>query len=340
MIYRSIIECIGQTPLVALSRLFPQGPRVIAKLEMLNPGGSVKDRPARYLIEEGIKGGTIGPGSHLVESSSGNLGIALAMLANIYGLRFTCVVDPKISRTNLRILQAFGAEIDMVTEKDEEGGYLHTRVARVRALLESLPDAVWLNQYANPRNWESHFHGEGEEIIKALGDTPLDAVVIGASTTGTILGLARRLRLRYPRLRVIAVDAAGSVIFGGQAGPRELPGIGASRKPELLDLRHIDEVVYVTDWEAANACRELVARESIFAGGSSGSVIAGVRKISPTLGPDDTVLTLFADRGDRYLDTVYAEGWPGQSRRQVLNAADAHVSLAARRAAERRRSAG
>lgn len=339
MIYSSIIDCVGQTPLVTLSRLFPGDPRVIAKLEMFNPGGSVKDRPAKYLIEEGIKDGTITPDSHLVESSSGNLGIALAMLANVRGLRFTCVVDPKISQANLSILKAFGAGIAMVTEKDSEGGYLHTRIAHVQHLLNTLPNSVWLNQYANRRNWESHYHGEGEEIVAALGDTRLDAVVIGVSTTGTILGLARRLRRSYPQLRVIAVDAAGSVIFGGTAGPRELPGIGASRCPELLDMSEIDEVVYVTDWEATRVCRELVERESIFAGGSSGSVIAGVFKIRHTFAPGATVLTLLPDRGDRYLDTVYAEGWPPRERRQLLAADAAHVSLSAPIASTRRRRA-
>lgn len=327
MIYKSIADCIGHTPLVALNRLFPNNPRVIAKLEMLNPGGSVKDRPAKYLIEEGLKDGTITAGSHLVESSSGNLGIALAMLANVHGLRFTCVVDPKISQTNLNILKAFGANVDMVSEQDAKGGYLHTRVARVQHLLRTMPNAVWLNQYANCRNWEAHYHGEGEEIVAALGDTRLDAMVIGVSTTGTILGLARRLRRSYPRLRVIAVDAAGSVIFGGAAGPRELPGIGASRPPELLDRREIDEVVYVTDWEATRVCRELVEKESIFAGGSSGSVIAGVYKIRHTFARGATVLTLLADRGDRYLDTVYAQNWPPLERRHLLAPAAACVPL-------------
>lgn len=339
MIYSSIIDCVGQTPLVTLSRLFPDDPRVIAKLEMFNPGGSVKDRPAKYLIEEGIKDGSITPDSRLVESSSGNLGIAIAMLANIHGLRFTCVVDPKISQANLSILKAFGADIAMVTEKDTEDGYLHTRIAHVQHLLDTQPNAVWLNQYANRRNWESHYYGEGEEIVAALGDTQLDAVVIGVSTTGTILGLARRLRRNYPQLRVIAVDAAGSVIFGGTAGPRELPGIGASRCPELLDMSEIDEVVYVTDWEATQVCRELVERESIFAGGSSGSVIAGVYKIRHTLAPGATVLTLLPDRGDRYLDTVYAEDWPPREHRQLLAADAAHVSLSTPLTSTQRRHA-
>ena len=339
MIYRSIADCIGHTPLVALNRLFPNNPRVIAKLEMLNPGGSVKDRPAKYLIEEGLKDGTITSESHLVESSSGNLGIALAMLANVHRLRFTCVVDPNISPTNLNILKAFGADIDMVSEKDAKGGYLQKRVARVQHLLHTLPNTVWLNQYANRRNWESHYYGEGEEIVAALGNARLDAVVIGVSTTGTILGLARRLRRSYPRLRVIAVDAAGSVIFGGAAGPRELPGIGASRRPELLDMREIDEVVYVTDWEATRVCRELVDQESIFAGGSSGSVIAGVYKIRHTFARGATVLTLLADRGDRYLDTVYAQNWPPLERRQLLAPAAAHVPLSLPDTDDRRQQA-
>jgi cysteine synthase A len=309
MIHESVVHCIGQTPLVYLRRLFPQrGLEVIAKLEFLNPGGSVKDRPARYIIEQGIQEGTIRPGTHLIESTSGNLGIALAMIAKVYGLTFTCVVDPKISPTNLRIIEQLGSRIEMVKEPDDQGGYLKNRIRRVRELMEQIPNSVWINQYANQRNWQSHYYGEGNEIIAAL-DTAIDCLVIGVSTSGTILGLTRRLRESFPHLQVIAVDAAGSVIFGSPPGPRELPGIGASRPPELLCRDEIDKVIWVTDGESAQGCRDLVAHEGIFAGGSSGSVVAAVRKLLPSLPSPCRILTLFPDRGDRYLDSVYDDEW-------------------------------
>ena len=309
MIHESVVSCVGQTPLVRLSRLFPQpGLNIIAKLEFLNPGGSVKDRPARFIVEKGLQDGTINSQTHLIESTSGNLGIALAMIARVYKLQFTCVVDPKISPTNLQILQQLGANIDMVKEPDDQGGYLKTRIARVQELVKIIPDSLWINQYANHLNWQAHYNGIGGEIIADL-DGGLDCVVVAVSTTGTILGVARRLREKFPNLRVIAVDAVGSVIFGAPPSKRELPGIGSSRVPELLNRAEIDEVIYVDDWESMQGCRDLVTHEGIFAGGSSGSVVATIKKLLPTFPKSYRVLTLFPDRGERYLDLVYNDAW-------------------------------
>lgn len=309
MIHESIASCIGNTPLVSLSRLFrDSGVSVHAKLELLNPGGSVKDRPAKYIIEQGLRDGSIPPGGHLIESTSGNLGVALAMLCRVYGLELTCVVDPNVSRTNLQIMRCFGARVDMVHEKDSEGGYLETRIRRVKTLLETLRGGVWVNQYANARNWHSHYHGEGDELIGQLPEAP-DYLVAGVSTSGTILGISRRLRERFPGLRVIGVDALGSVLFGRSEGRRRLPGIGASRVPELLVREEIDDVVYVGDLESCQGCLDLLASEGIFAGGSSGSVVAAIRKLIPRVSRGSRILTLLPDRGDRYLDLVYSAEW-------------------------------
>jgi 2,3-diaminopropionate biosynthesis protein SbnA len=320
MIHESFISCIGKTPLVYLRRLFPQPDLdVIVKLELLNPGGSIKDRPARFIVEQGLRDGTIHPGTHLIESSSGNFGIALAMIARIHGLKFTCVVDPKISPTNLRILEQLQARIEMVEEPDDQGGYLKTRIRRVQELLDQIPNSQWINQYANPLNYQTHYENTAKEILEDL-DQPIDCLVAAVSTTGTILGVARRLRQAFPRLRVIAVDAQGSIIFGGLPGPREIPGIGSSRVPELLSADEIDEVVYVNDWEAAQACRDIITHEGILAGGSSGSVIAGIQKLLPTFPAGYRVLSILPDRGERYLSTVYDDEW-------VARLAQPHVSV-------------
>ncbi|MEW6732311.1 MAG: 2,3-diaminopropionate biosynthesis protein SbnA [Acidobacteriota bacterium] len=309
MVHNSVISCVGRTPLVRLSRLFPYyGVEVLAKLEMLNPGGSVKDRPARFIVEQGLENGAIQPDTHLIESSSGNFGIALSMVARVYGLSFTCVVDPKISPTNLSILKQFGANIDIVNEPDDQGGYLKTRLRRVKELLQEVPGSLWINQYANQLNWQAHYFGEGNEIVSEL-ESPIDCLVAAVSTTGTIMGLARRLRQAFPTIKVIAVDAAGSVIFGAQPGPRELPGIGSSHVPELLNPTEVDEVFYVNDRESVQGCRELLTHEGIFAGGSSGSVIAAIQKILPRLPRPCRILTLLPDRGERYLDLVYNDTW-------------------------------
>ncbi|MFC4005548.1 2,3-diaminopropionate biosynthesis protein SbnA [Prauserella oleivorans] len=310
----SICDCVGNTPVVALRRLFPDpGVEVVAKLELMNPGGSMKDRSARYIVESGLRDGTIPAGGTLVESSSGNFGIALAMAARVHGLRFTCVVDPKTTTANLALLRHLGADVHVVDEVDEAGGYLLSRIRRVHELLAGMPGAVWINQYANDRNWQAYYHGTGAELAEQLAEPP--TVLFGAvSTTGSVLGCARRLRERFPDLRVVAVDAVGSVIFGGRPGRRDIPGIGSSRVPELCRPEEIDQVVYVDDVDAALGCRELLAAEGIFAGGSTGSVVAAIRRTLPVLPRPCRVVAIFPDRGDRYLDLVYDDDWLAAAR--------------------------
>src|SRR5919197_388488 len=267
MLYSSVVACVGRTPLVVLGRQFPPpGPTVIAKLELLNPSGSMKDRSAVYIVEQGIADGTITADSHLIESSSGNFGIALAAAARVYGLAFTCVVDPKTTPANLRILGQLGPRVELVTDSDDHGCHLDARLARVAQLCREHPGSVWINQYANGRAWQPHSHGTAGEILADL-DRPLDCLVAPVSTTGTILGLARRLREDFPRLHVVAVDAAGSVIFGGPPRPRPL------------------------------------------AGGSSGAAVVAIERLRPRLPEHWQVLTVLPDRGDRYLDQVYDDGW-------------------------------
>jgi cysteine synthase A len=218
------------------------------------------------------------------------------------------VVDPKLSSANRQIIQCYGGNIELVTEKDRQGGYLETRIERVKRMLREQPDAVWTNQYANDRNWQSHYNGEGEEILRAL-DRPADYLVLGVSTSGTIHGITRRLREAWPGMKVIPVDAFGSVLFDSPPSVRELPGLGASRVPELLKRDELGQVIHVDDYESAIACRQLVKHEGIFAGGSSGSVIAAIQRISAHLPLPARILTILPDRGERYLDTVYNDQW-------------------------------
>lgn len=308
-IHDSLATCVGDTPLVRLDRCFPFKDReVIAKLELLNPVGSMKDRPAKFIIEQGLSNGYLRPGMRLVESTSGNLGIALAAMARLHGLTFTAVVDPKTTSSNLRLLHTMGAAIEMVTEPDSSGGYLGTRIDRARALAEGCANSVWVNQYANELNWQAYHSTSGDEVLAAV-DRPIDYLVAPVSTTGSILGLGRRLRERFPSLELVAVDAEGSVIFGGPPGPREIPGYGASRVPELLRPDEIDRVIHVDDEAAADGCRHLVASEGILAGGSSGAAVAAVGKLLHDVPSGSRVLTVLPDRGERYLDLVYDDDW-------------------------------
>ena len=308
-IHDSINTCVGNTPLVRLSRCYSDHEHeVIAKLEMLNPIGSMKDRPARFIIEQGLATGALQPGMRLVESTSGNLGVALAALSRLHGLLFTAVVDPKTTPSNLRLLETFGADVEMVSRIDATGGFLGTRIQRARELAAGCPRSVWVNQYANELNWRAYHETAGSEILQAL-TRPVDYLVAAVSTTGSIQGLARRLRERSPNLQVVAVDAVGSVIFGTAPRRREIPGYGASRVPELLDRSLIDQVMHIDDAEAALGCRQLVAAEGILGGGSSGAVVAAINRLLPEIPSDSRILTVLPDRGERYLDLVYDDAW-------------------------------
>lgn len=320
MAYESVVDAVGSTPLVRLRRCFSRADvEVLAKLEMLNPCGSMKDRPARYIIEQGLREDTLRPGMRLVESTSGNLGVALAAVARVHGLAFTAVVDPNTSATNLRLLALFGADVDMVTEPDEAGGYLHTRVHRAQDYAEAEPDVVWINQYANERNWQAYYDTLGAEILQQV-DGPIDYLVGPVSTTGSLQGTARRLRESYPDLQVVAVDAMGSVIFGDTPRKRRIPGFGASRVPEILDPDEIDDVVHVADAGSTAGCRRLVETEGLLAGGSSGAVISALDDLLDRLPGPARVVTWLPDRGERYLDTIYDDTWVDDLKQDLTRA--------------------
>jgi cysteine synthase A len=287
--------------------MFPdRGVEVLAKLEQLNPSGSVKDRPARHMIEDLLRRGVIGAGGRIVESSSGNFGIALAMVCRIHRLAVTIVVDPCITPTNLTLLKRYGADVQVVTTPDPgDGGYLNSRLARVRQILADDPRAVWVNQYANNENWRSHATTAREILDDVEG--PIDWLVAAVSTTGTLHGLTRELRVAHPRMRVLAVDVVGSIIFGGTPARRRIPGIGASRVPELLTVGEIDRICLVDDDRAIRGCRDLLSTEAILAGASSGAVVSAVRELVTTFDGPARVVTLLPDRGERYLDLVYGD---------------------------------
>ncbi len=305
-----ILAAVGDTPLVRLDRLLPGvDAAVYAKMERFNPGGSIKDRSATSMLEQRIRDGRLVPGrSVVVESSSGNLAVGLAMICRYHGLRFICVVDAKTTTHNLRILEALRAEVEVVTERDAATGeYLPTRLRRVRELLAAVPDAYWPNQYDNPLNPMAH-HTTMREIARAL-DGRVDYVFCPTSTGGTMVGCSQYVRANGLSTKVIAVDAYGSVLFGLPKGRRLIPGHGASVRPPVLDADAADEVVHVSDLECVVACRSLVDREAVLAGGSSGAVVAALGKCADRLPAGAVCALVFPDGGDRYLDTIYSDDW-------------------------------
>ncbi len=305
-----ILSTVGNTPLVRLTRVFKDCHfRFFAKLEGLNPGGSAKDRPALNILKEAMNADEIRPGSVVIESSSGNLGIGLAQACRYFGLRFICVVDPKTTQQNIRILKAYGAEIDLVADPDPVSGeFLEARINRVRTLLRTIKGSFWPNQYANLANAGAHYKTTMREIAAALYGE-VDYLFCATSTCGTIRGCAEYALDHDLRTKIMAVDAVGSVIFGGKPAKRLLPGHGAGRRPELYHASLADECIHVTDLDCVVGCRRLVQSEAILAGGSSGGVLMAVDHVRHRIPRGATCVAIFHDRGERYLDTIYSDDW-------------------------------
>lgn len=305
----SVLSAIGNTPMVRLKRLFPFANfKLYAKLEMLNPGGSIKDRAAINVIRKGLESGAIKPSSTVIESSSGNMGIGLAQACSLHGLRFICVVDPKTTEQNVRLLRAYGAEVDCVTEPDPETGeFLSARIKRVQSLLGACSDSFWPNQYANVCNSDAHYWTMHEIAMDLAGE--VDYLFCAVSTCGTLRGCSEYIRSQNLRTKIIAVDALGSVIFGGQPSKRLLPGHGAGVQPALFQPNLAQQVVHLSDLECVVHCRALARSEALLMGGSSGAIIAAVRKCMPSIPANANVVVILPDRGERYIDTIYSDQW-------------------------------
>jgi 2,3-diaminopropionate biosynthesis protein SbnA len=310
---KGVLSAVGNTPLVRLERVYPDLPfQLYGKLEALNPGGSIKDRPAIEILEEAARRGLVGKGSVIVESSSGNMGIGLAQACAVFGMRLICVVDAKASKQNIAILEAYGAQIDYVAEPDPETGeFLQARLNRVRELVAEIPGAFWPNQYANERNSGSHYRTTMHEVATALGGK-VDVVFCATSTCGTVRGCGEYVRDHREQgmsTRVVAVDAKGSLIFSDQKAKRMFPGMGAGLRPPLCDPALIDDFILVSDLECVAGCRRLVRREGILSGASSGGLIAAVDLFRDKIPAGSNAVVILPDRGERYLDTVYSDDW-------------------------------
>ncbi len=304
-----VLGAIGNTPLVRLTRLFPDLHfNLYAKLEALNPGGSIKDRAAYRILRGALEDGSIRRDTTIIESSSGNMGIGLAQACAYLGLRFICVVDPKATQQNLAILKAYGAELDMVPAPDPvTGEFLQARLNRVRELIQLVPNSWWTDQYANLFNALAH-HQTMAEIREQLRGR-IDYLFLAAGTCGTLRGCADYIRDHDLQTHLWAVDAVGSVIFGQKPGKRLIPGHGAARVPELFEPGLAERCIHVTDMDCVRGCRKLLKTEAILAGGSSGAVVTAAEKVLAEIPADANCVMILADRGERYLDTVYSDVW-------------------------------
>ncbi|MCX2732060.1 2,3-diaminopropionate biosynthesis protein SbnA [Saccharopolyspora sp. NFXS83] len=284
------------------------GHRLFLKCEGFNFAGSIKLKAAAEMIAAAERAGQLAPGTMLVESSSGNLGVALSMVAASRGYRFVCVTDARCNLGARQLMQSLGAEVQVIGEPDAEGGLLGARLRRVKRICAENEGSIWLNQYANPANWLAHYRATGPEVLRDFPD--LDVLFVGAGTTGTLMGCARYLREVRPAVRVVAIDSEGSVTFGTPPAPRMIPGLGTGVRPQLLDESFVDDVVHVAEVDTVRTARRLVADGFVF-GGSTGTVVCGAARWLERngAGPETTAVALAPDLGERYLDTVHNEQW-------------------------------
>jgi N-(2-amino-2-carboxyethyl)-L-glutamate synthase len=286
---------------------FVPGVNLILKLEGLNPAGSIKLKTAVALIDDMVSRFGIGHGDRMIESSSGNLGIALGTLCATRGIRLTIVADPNTNAAAIRTMRAQGTTVVVVTERDPNGGFLQTRIDYIRSQLRQDRKLFWPNQYANQANSSAHYRHTAQSILREIPD--VGAVFVGVSTSGTLMGCRKFFHERRPATRIIAVDSEGSILFGGKGAPRLIPGLGASVRPKLLVDEGDYERVVVPELETVAACHMVARRYGLLVGGSTGTVLAAVRRLAPTLHDREPVVAISPDNGERYLDTIYSETW-------------------------------
>jgi 2,3-diaminopropionate biosynthesis protein SbnA len=300
---------VGHTPLRPIALRINGRPRTVhLKLEAANPCGSLKDRTAQSLLDDLEQRGLLERGSVLVESTSGNLGIALAWFARRRGYRFVAVIDPKTTPENVVCLRRLDARLELVDTPDAAGGYLLARLERVRQLCAASPAYVWPNQYSNPANPRAHEQGTAPELFAQLGGK-LDAVFVPVSTGGTLAGIARFCRRESPSTKVIAVDARGSVALGGRPAARLLTGIGASKRSAFATPDLYDETLRIGDAEAFACCRALAAGTRIAVGGSSGATLAACARVLASDRDLARTACICPDGGARYRSTIYSDRW-------------------------------
>jgi cysteine synthase len=293
-----VLELIGNTPMVRLNKVVEKGmAAVYAKLEMYNPGGSVKDRIAYNMIEQAEKKGLLKAGSVIVEPTSGNTGIGLAIVGAVKGYKVILTMPDGMSQERIQILQSFGAEVVLTSAKEGMIG----AVEKAREIVSAMKDAFMPQQFMNTDNPAMHRKTTAKEILKDT-DGKLDAFVAGVGTGGTITGCGEVLKKHDAKIRVIAVEPKTSSVFsGGRPGPHMIQGIGAGFVPEILNRSVIDEIVTVDDQEAYQMAKRLSREEGIFAGLSCGAACVGALKAAKELGAGKTVVVIFPDSGERYL---------------------------------------
>ena len=309
MIYNSILDTVGKTPIVKLAKIGAElNCQLFAKCEFLSPGGSLKDRIGVRMIEEAEKEGRINPGDTLIEPSSGNTGIGLALAAAVKGYKLIITMPEKMSMEKELVLKALGAEIvrtpTEVAHDDPE-----SLLGVAKRLQSEIPNSHILDQYANPNNPDAHYYGTAEEILDEFGEN-LAMVVIGAGTGGTITGVAKKLKEAIPNIEVVGVDPIGSILGGGtEPGAYHVEGIGYDFFPEVLDNTLVDRYIKTNDQDAFTMARRLIKEEALLIGGSCGSIVWGAIESAQNLYSDKNVLVIITDSIRNYLSKFVSDEW-------------------------------
>lgn len=314
-VYSSILELVGQTPIVRLNKITAGlKAEIYAKLEFLNPTGSIKDRTALHMVTKAILSGKARPGQVVIENSSGNMALGLAMVATQLGFKLKVVVRDRLSKEKLDMLKAMGAEIikvdsNLPPKHPDSYNNITPRLA------SEIPDCFFPDQHNNRDNNEAHYLSTGPEIWQQM-EGQLDYLVSGIGTGGTIGGVAKFLKEKNPGIKIIAVDPAGSVFYDyfysgkrSKPAPYLIEGLGDEFIIGCADFSNIDQVIKVTDADAFKSCRELVRKEGILAGGSSGAALWAALKLAEQIDEPKRIVTIFPDSAFRYLSTIFNDEW-------------------------------
>lgn len=303
----NVLELVGYTPLIKLSKI-TKGlkPLLLVKAEFLNPGGSVKDRPAIKMIEEAEKAGLLKPGGTIIEPTSGNTGVGLAQAAAVKGYRCILVMPDKMSDEKFALLKAYGAEVVKVPTTSTSSPESYNNVAQ--RLATEIPNAYLPNQFQNPSNPQAHYETTGPEIWEET-DGKITHFVAGVGTGGTISGTARFLKEKNPKIRVIGIDPEGSIYSGDYSKSYKIEGIGEDFIPRNVNMSLIDHFERVSDKDAFEIARKLAREEGILAGGSSGAALAGALRVAKELKETDVIVVILPDTGRGYLSKIYSDNW-------------------------------
>jgi cystathionine beta-synthase/cysteine synthase A len=304
-----LLETIGNTPLIEIKNFLKDGESgILLKYERNNPGGSIKDRPALHIIEYAEQHGLLKPGGTIVESTSGNFGISLAMIGAIKGYRVIILADPKITEANSALIRSFGAEIIIVTEQDDSGSYHKTRISLANKMAKEIPNSFRPDQCFSLLNSDAHYKKTAREIERDCGCN-ISTFIAPVSTGGQLGGISRYLKTCIPNVKIIGVDAAGSSVFGGIEHFYKTPGVGLSWTPDNLRLNDIDCVYKITDEQAFVTARAFAKNEGILMGPSSGACALVALSIAQSDMANGYIVSMISDGAERYISTLFNDKW-------------------------------